>query len=113
MISLENLFFRYETDTPPILEGISLTFAEGSHTALIGPNGCGKTTLLKHLNGLLSPTTGRVSVDGMTTTDAATDATRIARASPVSASLALQCAQLNENRRMNQKTLAAGTAASH
>lgn len=71
MISLENLTFRYDREMPAVLQGISLAFYEGSHTALIGPNGCGKTTLLKHLNGLLLPTAGRISVDGMVTADAA------------------------------------------
>ena len=47
------------------------------------------------------------------TTEAATDATSIVRAPPVSASFALQDMQLNENMRMNQKTLAAGTAVPH
>ena len=46
------------------------------------------------------------------TTEAATDATSIVRA-PISASFALQDMQLNENMRMNQKTLAAGTAVPH
>ena len=70
MIRVENLSYRYDREAPDALQGVSLTFAEGAHTALIGPNGCGKTTLIKHLNALLFPTAGVVSVDGMKTSDA-------------------------------------------
>ena len=69
MIRVENLVYRYDEETPEILGGITLTIGEGTHTALIGPNGCGKTTLVKHLNALLFPATGSVRVDGMITTD--------------------------------------------
>ena len=71
MIRVEELFYRYDQEAPDVLLGVSLTLAEGSHTALIGPNGCGKTTLIKHLNALLFPTAGSVSVDGMKTIDTA------------------------------------------
>ena len=71
MIRVEELFYRYDREVPDVLRGVSLTFAEGAHTALIGPNGCGKTTLIKHLNALLFPTAGSVSVDGMKTIDTA------------------------------------------
>jgi len=69
MIRVENLFYRYDAEAPDSLTGITLDIREGAHTALIGPNGCGKTTFIKHLNALLFPRTGTVSVDGMTTTD--------------------------------------------
>lgn len=69
MIRVEELCYRYDRKAPEVLRGVSILFAEGTHTALIGPNGCGKTTLIKHLNALLFPTSGSVSVDGMTTID--------------------------------------------
>jgi biotin transport system ATP-binding protein/energy-coupling factor transport system ATP-binding protein len=69
MIRVENLVYRYDAEGPDSLMGISLDIREGAHTALIGPNGCGKTTLIKHLNALLFPRCGAVSVDGMATTD--------------------------------------------
>jgi biotin transport system ATP-binding protein len=70
MILLENLVYRYDREAPVVLRGISVAFPEGAHTALIGPNGCGKTTLIKHLNALLFSEEGTVCVDGMATTDA-------------------------------------------
>jgi len=71
MIRIDNLTFRYDREAPDVLNGISLTIGEGTHIALLGPNGCGKTTLIKHLNALLFPVTGSVHVDGMVTTDTA------------------------------------------
>ena len=70
MIRVEGLFYRYDREPPDVLRGVNVLFSEGEHTALIGPNGCGKTTLIKHLNALLFPAAGSVSVDGMKTTDA-------------------------------------------
>ena len=69
MIRVENLVYRYDAGAPDCLQGISLDIEDGAHTALIGPNGCGKTTLIKHLNALLFPRAGTVCVDGMLTTD--------------------------------------------
>ena len=49
------------------LRGIDLTIRKGERIAIIGENGGGKTTLVKHFNGLLKPTQGRVIVNGMDT----------------------------------------------
>lgn len=48
----------------PILEDISLSFPEGAITTLIGPNGCGKTTLLQCLNGVSRVTSGNIFLGG-------------------------------------------------
>lgn len=69
MIDVRDLLHCYENDASPALDGVSLTIGEGERVALIGPNGCGKTTLVKHLNGLLTPAAGSVVVDGIDTRD--------------------------------------------
>jgi iron complex transport system ATP-binding protein len=51
------------------LAGVSLAVPRGSFTGLLGPNGCGKTTLLKLLAGVLRPATGTVSLEGRTLAD--------------------------------------------
>ncbi len=62
MISLSQLQFAY--DDQPILKQESLQIAEGAFVGIIGPNGGGKTTLLKLLMGFLQPTSGRVRIFG-------------------------------------------------
>jgi cobalt/nickel transport system ATP-binding protein len=52
------------------LHRVDLTVAPGERVALLGPNGAGKTTLILHLNGILQPTAGRVSVGGLPVTKA-------------------------------------------
>ena len=46
------------------LDGVSFTINDGDFLALVGHTGCGKSTLVQHLNGLLKPTEGQVLVDG-------------------------------------------------
>ena len=58
VIETKELFFRY--DTTPVLERLSLTIHEGEWIGIIGPNGGGKTTLLRLLMGFLTPTEGEV-----------------------------------------------------
>jgi len=65
MIQVRNLFFKHEEYF--VLTDINLEIKEGSFTAIIGANGCGKSTLAKHFNGLLLPTKGDVIVDEINT----------------------------------------------
>lgn len=58
LIQLENVTFGY--DDKPILENVSLTLSEGERAGFIGPNGEGKTTLIRLLSGALAPDAGRV-----------------------------------------------------
>ncbi|MGK7312003.1 MAG: energy-coupling factor ABC transporter ATP-binding protein [Candidatus Longimicrobiales bacterium M2_2A_002] len=53
----------------PILDGVSLAADPGERVAILGANGAGKSTLLLHLNGLLAPDEGRVTVDGIRVSD--------------------------------------------
>ena len=58
MIQVGNLSYTYDGDETPVLREINVEIPRGVHLGIIGPNGCGKTTLVKHLNGLLPTTTG-------------------------------------------------------
>ncbi len=62
MLELRNLYGGY--GGKDILEDISISFAEGSVTSVIGANGCGKSTLLQMCCGLLKPSRGQVLIDG-------------------------------------------------
>src|ERR1700691_461801 len=47
-----------------VLAGLTLDFPAGKITTIVGPSGCGKTVLLKHLNLLLRPDSGTITIDG-------------------------------------------------
>jgi len=64
ILSLENIHFRYYPDSPNVLTDLSLDIPAGKVTAILGPNGTGKTTLLHILLGLLKPFQGQVKVSG-------------------------------------------------
>jgi len=74
-ITVENLSYEYpgSEDTAPVsvFEGLNLQIEQGSFVAILGHNGCGKSTLAKHFNSILLPSGGHVSVYGMDTTDEA------------------------------------------
>ena len=63
IIEVENLSFSY-VKGEFVLHDVSLTVAEGDFVAIVGRNGSGKTTFVKHLNGLLKPTLGSVRFRG-------------------------------------------------
>ena len=74
MLKAEGIRFdyTYENEAPQIvLRGVDLEIEKGSFVALLGHNGCGKSTLAKHCNALLLPTGGRMLVEGMDTADEA------------------------------------------
>lgn len=61
-IEIDDLFFSY--DTVSVLQKVSLRVRKGEFIGIMGPNGGGKTTLLKLLMGFLTPTQGSISVQG-------------------------------------------------
>jgi ATP-binding cassette subfamily C protein len=75
-IRLERVGFRYEADRPQVLQDLTLTIAAGKVTAIVGSSGAGKSTVADLVNGLLSPGTGRVLVDGAELTPRAARAWR-------------------------------------
>ena len=72
IIQARGLTFRYTTAegvAPTVLDHVDLDIEAGSFVAILGHNGSGKSTFAKHLNAILLPTSGKVYVDGMDTTD--------------------------------------------
>ena len=70
-IVLDHLSHTYfdGTTSVPAVKDVSFEIREGEFLSIIGHTGCGKTTMVQHLNGLLLPSSGRVLVDGMDTAD--------------------------------------------
>ena len=73
IISVEHLAYTYpgveETSGVPVFEDMNLKIQEGSFVAILGTNGCGKSTLAKHFNSILLPTGGKVYVCGIDTSN--------------------------------------------
>ena len=72
-IETENLQFTYPTQNEElpvsVFDGLSLSIEEGSFVAVLGHNGCGKSTLAKHFNAVLLPEGGSVRVFGLDTAE--------------------------------------------
>lgn len=69
MIKFEDVSFTYSPKSPLEVEAInnvSLSIRDKSFTCIVGKTGCGKSTLIKHLNGLIIPSIGKVKVDQFT-----------------------------------------------
>ena len=70
ILTAENLKFRYDAEQPVYaLDGVSAQVKRGEFVAVLGANGCGKSTLAKHFNAILLPESGKVYVEGMDTAD--------------------------------------------
>lgn len=72
MLKTENLFYSYDNGVKKIdtvLDNLNLNIKKGEFVAVLGHNGCGKSTLAKHFNGLLLPLGGNVYVGGINTKD--------------------------------------------
>lgn len=64
IIKAENIYFKYEDSAKPILEDINFTIFEKEFVSIIGPNGGGKSTIIKIIIGLLKPDSGKINIFG-------------------------------------------------
>ncbi len=69
ILEFKDVHFQYPDDEEESLCGIDLAIEEGSFVAVLGHNGSGKSTLAKHMNAILTPTSGKVFVSGIDTAD--------------------------------------------
>ena len=73
IITVENLAYAYPDldgqKGTQVFENLNLTIESGSFVAILGTNGCGKSSLAKHFNSILLPSGGKVYVDGIDTSD--------------------------------------------
>ena len=68
MLQARDLRFRYDPERPDYaVDDVSLEVARGEFVAVLGANGCGKSTLAKHFNAILLPESGTVLVEGIDT----------------------------------------------
>ncbi len=73
-INAENVIFKYTVDDEndneieiEVIKGISMQIEKGEFVALLGHNGCGKSTMAKMFNAILTPESGTITVDGLDT----------------------------------------------
>ena len=69
MILAQNVSFKYDEDADLVLNEVSLDVQKGELIAVLGANGCGKSTLAKHFNAILIPYKGVIVVEDIPTTD--------------------------------------------
>ena len=64
-ISFRDVSKRFDSDRPPVVDGIDLSIERGEFVTLLGPSGCGKSTMLKLVAGLEAVSTGQIQVNGL------------------------------------------------
>jgi ABC-type multidrug transport system fused ATPase/permease subunit len=69
-IEIANLYYSYPRDITPIISNLSLLIPEGSYVAIVGTSGVGKSTLVDLVLGILTPTSGRITISGMSPKEA-------------------------------------------
>ena len=68
ILQVQDVHFRYDPEQPKYaVDGVTLDIRRGEFVAVLGANGCGKSTLAKHFNAILLPEAGTVLVEGMDT----------------------------------------------
>ena len=67
LLELKNINLTYQTlkSETEAIKNVSLDVESGEFISIVGPSGCGKTTVLTMISGLLSPTSGKILIDGM------------------------------------------------
>ena len=68
-LKFENVVFQYNAEKP-VLRGVNLEVRAGETIAIVGPNGCGKTTMLQLLPRFYDPNSGRITIEGVDIKDA-------------------------------------------
>lgn len=63
-LEVKDVWFRYEKNSPDVLQGVSLTVAPGTLHCIVGGNGAGKSTLMKAICGICKPYRGKVKIGG-------------------------------------------------
>ena len=108
IVEMNNVSFAYNGDT--VLQDVSLEIRQGDFMAMIGPNGGGKTTLLKLILGLLKPDTGSVRVTGRSSQKASANIgyvpqdVHINRSFPITALDVVLMGKLEPQKRWARKT---------
>jgi osmoprotectant transport system ATP-binding protein len=69
MIRLEELTKRFPGQAKPAVDRVTMDIPEGEIVVFVGPSGCGKTTMMRMINRLIEPTSGRIYLDGDDVTD--------------------------------------------
>ena len=64
LVDVKNISFSYDKDSPAVFENISFSIEKGDVLCVLGPNGTGKTTLIKCINGLHKVNEGEVYLNG-------------------------------------------------
>ncbi|MEF9970299.1 MAG: energy-coupling factor transporter ATPase [Ruthenibacterium sp.] len=69
MLQTEHISFSYTEDKHKAIDDLSMTVQKGEFVAVLGANGCGKSTLAKHFNAIILPQSGTVTVEGIDTAE--------------------------------------------
>ena len=69
MLEAKDVVFRYSETGHNAIDGLSMQVKKGEYVAVLGANGCGKSTLAKHFNAILLPAAGTVWIEQIPTTD--------------------------------------------
>ncbi len=64
LVAIDSLSKRFAADAPPALDALTIAIGAGQVTGLVGPDGAGKTTLMRLMAGLLTPSEGHIEIDG-------------------------------------------------